>query len=59
MWKAIALIASAAVFSFIGLLVEWNKAEDARALGAFVGCIAGFIIGYLSIFVAIASERTK
>ena len=59
MWKATILVASTALFSLIGLLVEWNKSEDSRAFGAIVGCVGGFIIGYLSIFVAIASEKTK
>ncbi len=59
MWKAITLVASTIGFSLIGLLVEWNKTEDFRALGALLGCVAGFIIGYLSIVIAVTSEKPK
>lgn len=60
MWKAITIIASAVTFSFIGLLVQWNKiGSDDRALGAILGAVGGFIIGYLSIVIAVSSERPK
>ncbi len=60
MWKAVTLIVSAVTFSLIGLLVQWNKTgSDDRALGAILGGVGGFIIGYLSIVIAVSSEKPK
>ena len=59
MWKAITLIASTALFCFLGLLVQWNKTGDERTMGAIIGLVAGFIIGYVSIAVAVNSEKPK
>jgi hypothetical protein len=57
MWKAIVLVMSAFGFSLIGLLIQWPHPSADRAQGAFIGAILGFIVGYLSIFVAIAADR--
>lgn len=60
MWKAVTLIASTVTFSFIGLLVQWNKTGgDERAGGAFLGAVAGFIVGYFSIVLSDRLEKPK
>jgi uncharacterized membrane protein required for colicin V production len=60
MWKAFTIIVSTVTFSLIGLLVQWNKlGGDDRALGAILGGVAGFIVGYLSIIIAVSSEKPK
>lgn len=59
MWKAITLVASAAVFSLIGLHVEAGMTPADRLLGATVGCIVGFGLAYVSIIVAVSSDKPK
>jgi len=57
MWMAILLTASAISFSLIGVLVQWNYNSNDRAAGAFLGCLGGLVVGYLSIVLARLAER--
>jgi hypothetical protein len=59
MWKAITLVASTAFFSLLGLLVQWNRDPSERAMAALLGSLFGFLVGYLSIAVAVSSDRPK
>ena len=56
MWKAITLVASAFLFSTVGTVAVFLSRGDA-VWGAGIGGVAGFVIGYLAIVIAVSSER--